>query len=184
MLSYKSMKARVLILIFAAMIGLTSPAGAETAPEGREKHPVLNALVGKGAEVVKNRLDKRRENKEAEAEGKKDRGRLSLPGVAGSLQGAMWHTVTEKLGEKVATVLERYKAEGKEYAKQLGNQVAQRVLADEKVQRTMLRIKLVVWMLAIYLVGITITLLCKMRALKKGQLEIKELLEQVRRLQS
>lgn len=178
----------VLCLMLLA-VGLCAPAVARSGKDG-DKHPVLHSLVDMGTEFVQDKLEKRRQRKNEEAAAKAADASAEGGAVASKVGAPLpptskliYQVVDEVLGNKISEALDHYKEEGRNYARQLGDVVAQRILADKKVQSSIELLKILVGVIVAYLTLVTLALLKGLRSIKKSNERILVLLQELSRRQ-
>ena len=186
------MKNALLYLLIAA--GFCMPMHAQAAPDApKDKRPILSELMDMGKNAVQKKLDERRQKKAAKANEQAtaddDEYAYNPPAAQSAVSPApstvslVTQLVDEVLGGKITEVKEHYKEEGKMYARQLGDVIAQRILADKKVQAAVQMLKILAWVIVGYLTLVTVGLLKGLHSLKKSNERILALLREQRREQ-
>lgn len=80
----------------------------------------------------------------------------------------MVDTSTEKGGAYLNELKESYKQEGKEYAKELGDVVAQRLVQDKKINAALTSVQHLCYAVIAYLTGVTVLIIflfCRIRSM-------------------
>ena len=100
-------------------------------------------------------------------------GASAAPAAGDSASNLISHVINDALDQTLTSM----KIEGRDIARQVGDVLAERILASPKVQQALETIKLLGWAIIVYLVLVTFSLLGSMRSLKKSNKRILELLE-------
>lgn len=123
------------------------PVQAQVVAQQEATQQLMRGLIQMGANAVQKHLEKR----EAEKNDAKN------PATSG--------------------LTNMYMAEGRKIAQQLGDTIAERILADERVQQTLNLLKMLAIGLVSYLTLVTFALLAGLRGVRKSNQRIIELLE-------
>lgn len=157
----KPMKRLLHVMILAlCVVGMSQPMATQAAEESVGKQ-ILGGLVDSGKQALKKKIEER---KNAAPKGEKGQG-VSLSDV-GDLVMLTMDGVTSK-----------YKAEGVEYARTLGRALADPIVQHPQVQTIYTRVKVMMWVVTIYLTLVTVLLVCLLIRLSSSNKRILELLE-------
>ena len=153
--------------VVALVMGMFAPASAE---DGVTKQ-VLGQLTG----VLRDRINKRLD-KQAAAQGQPSDQEESilLPLLS---KGVLMGILREELVAVGNSLKEKYKQEGLAYVREAGDVVAERIVHNDKVQSTIGMIKMLVWVVVIYITVVTSLLLILLMKLYKSNRRILELME-------
>lgn len=149
---YSALMKKILFVLMMA-VGLCMPVHAESHSKTLRKQ-VTRGLVN----AVQKSLEERSLDTDAEQDAES----------RGKGKGALISLVTETIAPQISAVKEHYKEEGRAYVRELGDLVAERILASPKVQRVLTLLEIVAGALAAYLTLVTIKLLCSVRAIRKN----------------
>lgn len=95
-----------------------------------------------------------------------DEARALISGLLGAGAEMVDSSVAKSGGEFLQELKEAYKQEGKEYAKELGDTVAQRLVQDKKINAALTSVQHLCYAVIAYLTGVTlliIFLFCRIR---------------------
>lgn len=156
-----------ILLMILALVGLSLPVSADDVG-GTLKKQVMRGLVN----AAQRKLEAHRQQKEA---GKPAAQQAPLPQEqeTGSSLNAKLKDVIKGQMEKVK---EHYKDEGREYARELGELLAERIVASPRVRRTMTILEVVAGVLALYLTLVALKILSGLRAIRRENARILKLL--------
>lgn len=146
------MKYKIFSLLLLAT--LCMPVQAQVVAQQDSTQQLLRGLMQLGAQAVQKQIEKRMD---------------AAPDSAQAQQNAQTAAA--------AGMMSLYKAEGRKIAQQLGETIADRILADERVQHTLSTLKLLAIGLVSYLTLVTFALLIGLRGVRKSNQRILELLE-------
>lgn len=188
---------RFLILLLALAMALPSASRAD-ADSGK----IVNGLLSIGIEAIRaeqqRRADKRaaagekatEPSEEAPAERRtwKDRGKNMLGAFAarykddsgdvsqGQLVGLAFK---DALDVVVDEYKEQYKKEGREYAKELGDKLVERVREDPKISASITSVQILCWVTIAYLTVVTLIMLFSLLRLKRINGQLMKKLDQI-----
>lgn len=160
-----------MILMLVLVAGLGVPAIAQ---ENREnaKQQVVRGLVN----IVKQQVEKRRQTKAS-----KDAADPATDNAAAPAAPTLVQILEETLAPQLDEVKEHYKEQGRAYARQVGDLIAERILASPRVQRVLRMMEVLAGVLAAYLTLVTFKLLVGIRAVRRENAQILKLLEERKR---
>lgn len=160
-------------LLYVAMFAMAfccSPYAQADESVGKQ---FLRDLVRKGVQVVQDKLDEQDRNAVAQSNGAAPAGESSA-----SISVGLTHMFREVVKETMEGVKAQYKEEGRVYARQLGDVLAERIIQNSKVQSALLMLKIFAWVVAVYLTLVTLLLLWSLRRLSLSNKRILHLLEE------
>lgn len=170
----RSMKKLVLMILLLAMgFCMAAPLSANESVE----HQLLRGLVIKGAQAVQNKMEQQKQ-KETDAAGNPAAAKVTLSPLSLLSTAGLVQAVREVVGESLNAVKEQYKEEGRIYARQLGDSLAERIVQNHKVQSTLLMVKTLAWVVIIYLTLVSLLMLIVLHKLSTRNKRILELLEE------
>lgn len=174
----RSLLSALLVMVFCLGACPAISAGADEETGGSKQ--LLRGLVRKGAEAVQKKMDAQLPKDEQAAQNKD---KVELTKMAATLlsPGGLTAAMREVVAETLEAVKEQYKEEGRVYARQLGDALAERIVQNPKVQGALFMVKTLAWAVMIYLTVVTLLLLICLRKLYVGNHRILELLEERRR---
>ena len=143
------------MLMLAIALGMCAGAPAQEVQKD-VKGQVVRGLMN----VVKHQVDKRRAAKNDSA--------AAEQGEQKPAAEPLMKLVEEALSPHIAEVKERYKEAGRGYARELGDVVAERILANPQVKRVLTILEVLGGVLAAYLSVVTLKLLSSLRAIRKN----------------
>ncbi|MCH5285704.1 MAG: hypothetical protein J1E42_08910 [Akkermansiaceae bacterium] len=149
-----------------------------------EKHPILRGLIDAGAKAVQKHVENRQKGKNGGRVSQQQQQQLqggAADGVQGQTRVLVSQLVEAALGDSLYNVKEQVKEEGRSYARQFGDVVAERLLADKRVQEAMRLLKILAGVIISYLTLVTVALLRGLSQVKKQQQRVLELLQEGRR---
>lgn len=152
---------RILIILLAVVMCL--PVRADS--DGKQ---VLGNLFRAGMQAVQNTLKHEQEDKEEPGEAK------------GSSSEAFSRVLIDSLEKSFTGIKERYKKEGRSYARELGDIVAERIVRSSRVQSVLFTLRMICWAVIAYLILVTILLLVSLQRLRANDRRILELLREIR----
>lgn len=159
---------RILIILCAVLLCL--PSWADT--EGKQ---IFNNLLRAGVQAVQSTL--KHEQKDNEVPDEANVSSSSDPA------GALSRVMIESLEKSLAGIKEQYKQEGRAYARELGDMVAERIVRSPRVQSTILTLQTLCWAIIAYLILVTILLLVSLQRLCSNDRRILELLRELKQKQ-
>ena len=157
-------------VLLALVVCLPVHAQAE---ESAGKH-FLRGLVRKGAQAVQNKLDGQNNAEQQAAQAEE----AVAPGVRLPSPSGLTRALREVVMESLEAVKEQYKEEGRVYARQLGDSLAERIVQNPRVQNTLFMVKALAWVVLLYLTVISLLLLLSLRKLHASNKRLLELLEE------
>lgn len=157
-----------ILLIVALICGLCLPAGAQD--DGSHRQKIVRNLLNAGLEALQKKLD----DKAAEPAGVAAPQSVAQPGTPLS------QLVHDTLEQALSGVKDEYINEGRLLARQIGDTLAERILSNPKVQKTLQTLDILFCSLIGYLVFVTLGLLVSLHSLKKSNKRILQLLEELR----
>lgn len=166
-----------LLLLLLLISSVSCPVYAQSTTD-KEKKPMFDKIVDIGSKVLKKR-DERKQQRQASERDESTGAETQLtatPRVSASELAI--EIADELLGGKVSSMKDHIKAEGKGYARQFGDVVAQRILADPRVNAALQMIKMLAWGLVAYLTVVTLALLKGLSSIKKSNARILALLDE------
>ena len=163
------------ILVLLAGVSMCLP--MEVRAEESASKQFFRGLVRKGAQAVQNKLDEQ-EQKAAQEQSAdaKPRGGAHIKELFSP--DVITRSVREVVMESLDAVKEQYMEEGRTYARQLGDSLAERIVHHPKVQSTIFIVKALAWVVGTYLTLVTVLLLLALRKLNATNRRILELIEE------
>ena len=155
---------RILIILLAVVMCL--PVRADS--DGKQ---VLGNLFRAGMQAVQNTLKHEQEDKEEPGEAK---------GSSSDSPEAFSRVLIDSLEKSFSGIKERYKKEGRSYARELGDIVAERIVRSSRVQSVLFTLRMICWAVIAYLILVTILLLVSLQRLRANDRRILELLREIR----
>ncbi len=151
---------------------------------GDKEEALLRGLLNLGAQAAMQATQPAEaEPGQAAATQKRNQGRDMLAAVSSTLDGKLGHSFSavakEQLDALINEYKEEYKAEGRAYAKELGDMMVERVIESPKVSSTITSVKALCWGVIVYLTLVTLIMLGLLVYLKRANAR---LLEEVRRM--
>lgn len=174
---------RAYILLMALLVGGVGEVQAQATDT---KDRVIQGLLRLGQGALERELDRREEasiaRAEAETAAPKKR-TWSDRGV--DMVGSFLGTATDELGKRSTSEVlafslkdsmdvlideykEQYKNEGREYAKELGDRMVERVREDPKISSTLTALEILCWSIIAYLTLVTVFVFCSFVSLRRG----------------
>lgn len=164
------------LLVALLTLGICSPmeAGAD---EGVGKQ-FMRGLVRKSAQAVQDKMNKHARAMAGDEEGAIASG-SQAPSMAALLTpgGITGVIIREIVKESLDAVKERYKEEGRLYARQIGDALAERIIQNGKVKSTLNTLKMMGFAIAAYLTLVTALLFLMLMKLHASNKRIEQLLK-------
>lgn len=186
------MRNALFVLLFALMTP-TLIFADEAKPSRTEQ--IVGGLLDFGSAVVKQRAEKRKAQEQAEpAEPAAQQGDSTMQKLGKSV-GVLVQGITDPayLAEQLGGVLketteltlrnylDRYKEEGREYARDLANIITERIVNHDKVASVLDSVRMLCWGVIIYLSVISILIFAMLWRMKCANERVLEAVEELRR---
>lgn len=165
------------LLMVMLCVGVCMPMVAQAESDAGKQ--ILQKVVDAGAKALQNKRDKK-EPKVDNPEQSADSKGLDLATITKSLltPGGIADIVRKAVIEAMKGIVEQYKEEGREYARQLGDVLTERMMQNPKIQSTFFMIKALVWAVLLYLTVISLLLVYMLHKLQVSNRRIVALLEE------
>lgn len=164
------------LLMVMLCVGVCMPMVAQAESDAGKQ--ILQRVVDAGAKALQNKRDKKElkvDNPEQSADSKG----LDMETLIKLLTpGGIADIVREVVTETMKGIVEQYKEEGREYARQLGDVLTERMMQNPKIQSTFFMIKALVWAVLLYLTVISLLLVYMLHKLQVSNRRIVALLEE------
>ena len=161
---------RILLVLCMALLCL--PVRADS--DGKR---ILNNLFRAGVQAVQTTLQQGREDSDASDAN-------AAPAAPADPAGALSRVLIDSLEKSVRGIKEQYKEEGRAYARELGDMLAERIVRSPRVQSAITTLQAFCWVIIAYLVLVTLLLLVGMQRLRANDRRILELLHELKRKES
>lgn len=155
---------RVLLILCMALLCLPVRADAD----GKR---ILNNIFRAGVQAVQTTLQRGREDPDAP----------DANAAPADPSSALSRVLIDSLEKSVSGIKEQYKEEGRAYARELGDMLAERIVRSPRVQSAIMTLQTFCWVIIIYLVLVTLLLLVSMHRLRANDRRILELLHELKR---
>ena len=157
--------------MFLLLVGLCAPVVAQEPGEG-VKAKLIRGLV----QVIQKQVDKQKAARSGEAAAETPQ--VAATEVAAEEELTLVKVVENALGPSFQEIKEHYKEQGRGYARQLGDVIADRVLADRRVHKALVVLEVLAGVLIAYLTFVTVLIVAGLRAVKKSNRQILKILEE------
>ena len=188
---------RALCVLIAMALGVLSPVQAASETTDRVIHGLLR--LGQGA--LENELERRETASKAEAEAA---ARTTQPKErtwsdrGADMVGTFIGTAADELGKRSTSEVlafslkdsmdvlideykEQYKKEGRQYAKELGDRMVERVKEDPKISSALTAIQVLCWSIIVYLSLVTVFVFSSFVSLRRGNKSLRRSFEELRK---
>lgn len=174
---------RAYILLMALLVGGVGEVQAQATDT---KDRVIQGLLRLGQGALERELDRREEASIARAEAETATPKKRTWSDRGvDMVGSFLGTATDELGKRSTSEVlafslkdsmdvlideykEQYKNEGREYAKELGDRMVERVREDPKISSTLTALEILCWSIIAYLTLVTVFVFCSFVSLRRG----------------
>ena len=158
---------RILLILCMALLCLPVRADAD----GKR---ILDNLFRAGVQAVQTTLQQGQENTEAP----------DANAAPADPSGALGRVLAESLKKSASSLKEQYKEEGRAYARELGDMLAERIVHSPRVHSAITTLQAFCWVIIAYLVLVTLLLLVGLQRLRANDRRILELLHELKRKES